>query len=156
MCSSLLADQPSIVIFPVLVIQAMAPKGALMARTKKAGTVLSSQQESDKLTEEKKMKASLKQITKDKKKANRKARALKLKASKINLSDLLQMMMMKAFVLSEEEAEKNGARSSSSSGEPWRPKNAKEAFEKIVEVTNSKEAAEVAKFAKELQSEVSE
>lgn len=105
---------------------------------------------------EKKLKASLLQITKDKKKANRKARALKLKASKINLSDLLQMMMMKAFVLSEEEAEKNGARSSSSSGEPWRPKNAKEAFEKIVEVTNSKEAAEVAKFAKELQSEVSE
>ena len=135
----------------------MAPKGALMARTKKAGTVLSSQQESDKLAEEKKkLKASLLQINKDKKKANRKARALKLKASKINLSDLLQMMMMKAFVLSEEEAEKNGARSSSSSGEPWRPKNAKEAFEKIVEVTNSKEAAEVAKFAKELQSEVSE
>ena len=84
MCSSPLADQPSIVIFPVLVIQAMAPKGALMARTKKAGTVLSSQQESDKLAEEKKLKASLLQINKDKKKANRKARALKLKASKIN------------------------------------------------------------------------
>ena len=69
---------------------------------------------------------------------------MKAKAAKINLTDVLHMMMMKAFVVAEEQQEKAGASSSSSSsGKPWKPKNPREAFDKIVEVITTKQQSEL-------------
>ena len=143
--------------YPSLTPLAMSSKGAASARTKRAGALLMAQQESDKLGQEKKqLKASLKKLALEKKRAQRKARSLKAKAAKINLTDLLQMMMMKAFVVAEEQQEQGGASSSSSSsGEAWKPKNPREAFDKIVEVITAKEQSEVASFASQLRTEAS-
>ena len=101
------------------------------------------------------MRACLKKLALEKRKAQRKARALKEKAGKINLADLMQMVMMKAFILSEEKREAASSSSSSSSTEVWKPKNAQDAFNKIFELTNASEREEVASFAKELREEAS-
>ena len=101
------------------------------------------------------MRASLKTLAQEKKKAQRKAKALKEKAQKISLPDMMQMMMMKAFILSEEQRESSGSSSSSSSTEPWKPKNVKEAFQKICEVSFCKEQGEVTTFANLLREEAS-
>ena len=78
---------------------------------------------------------------------------MKRKAAKINLSDLLQMLVMKGFVVAEEQQEAQGSSSSSSSGDAWKPKDPREAFNKIYEVISCKEQVEVATFASQLREE---
>ena len=56
--------------------------------------------------------------------------ALKKKAAKTDVSDLMQIMMMQAYAANEDATSSSGA---SSSAEPWKPKNAKDAFEQIME-----------------------
>ena len=81
----------------------------------------------------------------------RKAKALKAKASKCDLGELMQMMMMKAYVVGEEEAASSG--SASSSTQPWKPKDPKEAFEKIQSFMQSKASEDVSEFARSLSEE---
>ena len=61
----------------------------------------------------------------------------------------MQMLVMKAFVVGEEEKDKDPT--ASSNAEPWIPKDAKEAFDKIHQVA-SENTSDVTAFAKELRS----
>ena len=128
----------------------MAPKAAAKAlatsRTKAAGQLLASSKQLKSLAEQKKaLKATLSKLAQQKKKAAREARALKAKASKTDLGELLQMMMMKAYIVGEEEKSKSSDASSSSA--PWIPSNAKDAFEKICEASQSANPDDVSSFA---------
>ena len=130
----------------------MAPKSVLWARTKKAGEMLAAQKEVDMLAKQKKeIRMSMSKLQKEKK-AARQARQLKAKAAKCSLGDLLQMLMMKAFVMDQEAKNKTGSASSSST-DPWMPKDAQEAFQKIIDVTSQTEEKEVQAFATLLRNE---
>ena len=125
----------------------MPPKSVIWARTKKAGSLLAAQKETDMLVDQKrKLRAAMAKIQKGKKNAARRAKALKAKAAKVSLNDLLQMLMMKAFVLNEEAKEKTGS-SSASSTDVWIPKDPKEAFQMISDLSSSMEEQQVADFA---------
>ena len=63
------------------------------------------------------------------------------------------MMMVKAVVVAAEQQEAQGSSSSSSSGDAWKPKDAREAFDKIVEVIKAKEHDEISSFATQLRTE---
>ena len=89
-----------------------------------------------------------------KKAARRRQAKLKEKARKTELSELLQIIMMKAYILAEEKKTKSGA--GSSTDQPWTPANPKEAFDVIHDTVTASETAEVAEFAKELQDELEE
>ena len=96
-------------------------------------------------------------LNKEKKKAQRQARNLKVKAAKCDLGELLQILMMKAFVLGEEiKSKASGSEGASSSSEPWMPKDPKEAFDKIQELVSQTEQAEVTKFAATLRASADE
>ena len=73
------------------------------------------------------------------------ARKLKAKASKTDLGELMQMMIMKAYIVGEEERTKSGGASSST--DPWIPKDAKEAFDKIQSTCAADAHESVAQFA---------
>ena len=81
-------------------------------------------------------------------KVARKTKALKAKASKTDLAELLQIMMMKAYIVADEKASSSGGASSSS--EPWTPANPAEALQVVQEAVNEKQSKEVANFAQEL------
>ena len=98
------------------------------------------------------LKATLKKLAKDKKTAARNARKLKAKASKIDLAELMQMLIMKAYIVCEEEKAKSGGASSST--DPWIPKNATEAFETIQKVCPQVAQQSVASFATLLRASV--
>ena len=125
-------------------------KRTAAARTKASGTVLKASKQMVQLAERRKaLQSNLDQLRKEKKRAAREARKLKAKASKIDLGELLQMMMMKAYVLSEEQTAASGS-SASSSTAPWKPSTPKEAFEKIQEALTGQEQQEVQSFANNL------
>ena len=127
----------------------MAPKLSQKAvatiRTKKAGELLKdSKQVKDLADQRKALKATLRKLSHQKKKASRAARKLKMKAAKTDLNELLQMIIMKAYIVAEESKAKEGG--SSSSTDPWIPQNAKEAFEQNQESCPDHDV-DVAKFA---------
>ena len=133
----------------------MAPKQLLcrsdaIKRSKRAGELLGPSKAIKELDDNKKqLKISLAAIAQQKKKTAREAKKLKAKASKTNLNDLMQLLIMKAYVVGEEEKDKDPTASSSSG--PWIPKDAKEAFDKIHQVT-SENNSDVKTFANELRS----
>ena len=132
----------------------MAPKAKSAAvgtakaqRTKKAGGLLASQIHADTLTvQRKQLKVALKNLSKEKKAAQRVAKKLKAKANKTALGDLMQIIVMKASQVSQEnqEAEEGG---SSSSADAWVPTSPKDAFEKIAELMPEHQQQEMEKFA---------
>ena len=123
----------------------MSQKAVATIRTKKAGELLKDSQQVKTLADQRKaLKVTLRKLSHEKKKASRAAQKLKLKAAKTDLNELLQMIIMKAYIVVEENKEKNGG--SSSSTDPWIPQNAKEAFEKIQESCPDHDV-DVAKFA---------
>ena len=133
---------------------AMAPKTLSriekISRSRTAGELLGPSKAFKELQEKKKaLKVTLASIANQKKKVAREARKLKAKACKTSVNDLMQMLVMKAFVVGEEEKDKDPTASSSAS--PWIPKDAKEAFDKIHEATTGKDS-DVSAFAKELRS----
>ena len=79
---------------------------------------------------------------------SRKAKNLKMKASKTDLSELLQIMMMKAYVVADEKKASSGGALSST--DTWTPADAKEAFEVVQEAVQAKQCTDVANFAEEL------
>ena len=89
------------------------------------------------------------ELNKEKRKQRRSVRRMTAKAQKTTLHELLQIMMMKAYQIATESQASSG--SASSSTEPWKPKDPKEAFEKISAHLNGQEAEEVSRFAAELQ-----
>ena len=123
-----------------------AAKAAAMGRTKAAGQLLTSSKEVKNLSEQKKaLRATLSKLAQQKKKAQREARKLKAKANKTDLGELLQMMMMKAYIVGEEQ--KSRSEGASSSTDPWVPANAKEAFQKICQACSTSDEDDVASFA---------
>ena len=123
-----------------------------MNRTKAAGELLSSSKAIKDLAEQRKaLKVTLGKLAKQTKKAAREARKLKAKASKVDLAELMQMMVMKAYIVGEEEKAKSSQASSST--DPWVPKDAKEAFEKIHTACTEDTKLDVAAFANLLRSE---
>ena len=90
-------------------------------------------------------------LRKETKKAARQARTLKAKAAKTQVGELMQMLMMKAFILVDEKRESGllGAAAASST-EPWKPANPKEAFDVIHATLTETEAVAVANFAEGL------
>ena len=136
----------------------MAPKSALsrsqkMADSKAATKILTAFKDKQHVEEKKKqLKKEMKQLAMQKKSKDRQLRILKQKAQKIDLTELMQMLMMKAFLLS-----KDAAASASASGsggpvpaEPWIPKDGPEAVKKLAELTSMSQHPEVLEFAKTL------
>ena len=124
----------------------LSAKAVATSRTKAAGELLSQTKRCRELAEQRKtLKAALKKVQVDRIKASRKARKLKAKASKTDLSELMQMMIMKAYIVGEEERANSGGASSST--DPWIPKDAKEAFDKIQATCADVAHESVAQFA---------
>ena len=139
----------------------MPPKGGHTAAGKKASDtkaatkVLDSAQAVKNLMDKKKeLKEAMGKLALAKKKEERKVKALKKKASKVDLSDLMQMLMMKAFLHSKAQAESSGSASSSST-EPWVPKNGADAVERLKELCETCQHPEVMAFAKTLKENTS-
>jgi len=78
------------------------------------------------------LKAQLHEAAKDKRKKNKQLRKLKSKAAKCNVLELMQIMMLKAYLMNEANREATaGDGASASSSDEWRPKSFREAFAKI-------------------------
>jgi hypothetical protein len=130
-----------------------SPAAAASVRSKKAGKLLEAAKAAEALAEQKKhMQAAMHKIAKERKKALRQASALKKKASKCDLGELMQIVVMKAAMLEDSSAagSSSGSSSSSSNGAPLTPGDA---VKKIQQALNLKEKPEVKKFAAELLAE---
>jgi len=78
------------------------------------------------------LKAQLHEAAKDKRKKNKQLRKLKSKAAKCNVLELMQIMMLKAYLMNEANRDATaGDGASASSSDEWRPKSFREAFAKI-------------------------
>ena len=136
----------------------MAPKSVLsrspkMADTKAATTVLTASKEKHVLDAKRDdLNKQLTQLAKEKKAKDRQLRHLKAKAQKIDLTELMQMLMMKAFLLSKDAAASAATASGSTDGvsEQWVPKDGPEAVQKLAELTSMSSHPEVLEFAKTL------
>ena len=118
--------------------------------TKAAGQVLDAAQAVKNLLDKKKeLKDAMGNLALVKKKEERKVRALKKKAGKLDLSDLMQMLVMKAYLHSKAQEESSSS-SSSSSTQPWVPKNGAEAVDRLKELCETCQRPEVLAFAKTL------
>ena len=138
-----------LVIVVVTMPNTLSRKATLTARTKAAGEVLEHAKLMKQMAKDKvKLKEGLLKLRADRKKAARKCRTLKAKAAKTDLSELLQIMMMKAYIVSQEKHEAAGGASSST--EPWVPSNPKEAFEVIEEAVDKMQSDEVSKLAQDI------
>ena len=91
-------------------------------------------------------------MAKEKKAKDRQLRHLKAKAQNIDLTELMQMLMMKAFLLSKDAAASAASASGSTDppAEPWVPKDGPEAVQKLAELTSMSSHPEVIEFAKTL------
>ena len=115
-------------------------------RTKRAGALLAAQMHSDSLSAQKKeLKTNMKTLAKEKKKAMRIAKRLKAKAQATDMTDLMQIIVMKASMVEQETQSKSGG--SSSSTDPWTPTSPKEAFDKIHDLLSDSDNAEIERFA---------
>ena len=92
------------------------------------------------------LKTEIQRLAALRKKAQRRARNLKKKASKIDASELMQMVMMKAFVLNKASTEGNSTGSSSS--DEWIPMNAQAAMDKICDLSVAGGDTDLAAFVK--------
>ena len=80
-------------------------------------------------------------------------RALKQKAQKDDLTELMQMLMMKAFLLSKNAADSGvTTSSSSSSSEPWFPKDGPDALNNMTKLAALSTHPESVNFAATLKS----
>ena len=92
------------------------------------------------------LKQEIQKLAVQRKAAQRKARNFKKKAAKIDASELMQMVMMKAFVLNKASGESsNGA---SSSSEEWVPVNAQAAMDRIFDLSVAGGDTSLAAFVK--------
>jgi hypothetical protein len=64
----------------------------------------------------------------------------------------MQMLMMKAFLLSKDASDNGAASSSSGDGKPWVPKDGPDAVQKLAELTSMSSHPEVVDFAKTMKS----
>jgi hypothetical protein len=135
----------------------MAPKSGLsrsqkMADSKAATNILSAFKDKQQVEVKKnELKKEMKQLAMQKKAKDRQLRSLKQKAQKIDLTELMQMLMMKAFLLSKDAAASSGASGSGDpAAEPWVPKDGPEAVKRLAELTSSSQHPEVLEFAKTL------
>ena len=136
----------------------MAPKLASSASptakkcsdTKAAGKILSAAKKADVLQSEKsRLKEAITKLQNEKKKELRRVRALKKKASKVDLADLMQMLMMKAYLHAKSEASSSSSGASSSSAD-WVPANGIEALDKLRMLATTCQHPEVKAFAETL------
>ena len=95
--------------------------------------------------EQKQLQENLRRVAKQKAKAAKAAARLKKKAMQTNVGDMLQIMMMKAFQLKEDDRIAKGGDASSST-DVWYPRSATEAWTTI-EAAVGDPANEVSKFA---------
>ena len=128
----------------------MAPKADAATektkRTKKAGALLAAQMHSDSLVAQKKeLKKNMQALAKERKKAMRTAKRLRAKAQATDMTDLMQIIVMKASLVEQEAKSQSGG--SSSSTDPWTPTSPKEAFDKINELLSDSDNAEIERFA---------
>ena len=73
------------------------------------------------------------------------AKRLKAKAQATDMTDLMQIIVMKASMVEQETQSKSGG--SSSSTDPWTPTSPKEAFDKIHDLLSDSDNAEIERFA---------
>ncbi len=103
--------------------------------------VLEAQQRVNKMREHRaSVKKELQTLAKEEKREQRKASALKQKANKIDLEELMEMVMLKAYSAVNSSVTQS---SSSSSGDYWMPQNVDEAWSairKLVPTPNKKQA----------------
>ena len=92
------------------------------------------------------LKQEIQKLAVQRKAAQRKARNLKKKAAKIDASELMQMVMMKAFVLNK--ASDETSNSASSSSEEWVPVNAQAAMDRIFDLSVAGGDTSLAAFVK--------
>lgn len=104
--------------------------------TKEGGKLLLATQAAEGLKKEKdKLRTQLKELTAKKKSKERQAQKLKQKANKIALSELLEVLMMKAYIEDQkmkhgEEPSASGSASSSSASD-WKPTSPVEALTRL-------------------------
>ena len=140
--------------FDILILSfAMPPKSLDGAHVKKnsdmkaAAKLLLASKTAKSLQEKKsELKTEIQRLAALRKKAQRRARNLKKKASKIDASELMQMVMMKAFVLHKAATEGNSTGSSSS--DEWVPMNAQAAMDKIFDLSVAGGDTDLAAFVK--------
>jgi len=139
-------------IFDIITI-AMAPKKIdglqpIKSSDMKAAAKLLLASKAAKSLQEKKreLKTEIQKLAAERKKAQRRARNLKKKASKIDASELMQMVMMKAFVLNKASTEATS--SGSSSSDEWIPQNAQAAMDKIFDLSVAGGDTDLAAFVK--------
>ncbi len=126
----------TLLVFAIPHFAAMAPKLSVAEkcqRTRRATLVLRGSSEVQELEKESaRLKAELHQAAKEKRKKNRQLRKLKAKASKCNVLELMQIMMLKAYLMNEAKRQEGSGRGgAASSSEEWRPKSFRDAFAKI-------------------------
>lgn len=134
----------------------MPPKGMPMVRqtktkiTKEGGKLLLATQAAESLKKEKdRLRTQLKDLSARKKQKERQAQKLKQKANKIALSELLEVLMMKAYI-EDQKAKHNeepSARSSASScsAAEWKPTSPIEALNRL-QMLAGQRASEVLSF----------
>jgi hypothetical protein len=138
----------------------MAPKGAgnrssKIADSKAATKILTASKEKQSIEDKKKtLRKQMSMLAKEKKAKERQLKNLKKKAQKIDLTELMQMLMMKAFLLSKDAAESGSCAAASTDG-PWIPKDGPEAVQRLAELTSMSSHPEVVNFAKTLRANIS-
>jgi predicted phage gp36 major capsid-like protein len=141
---------------PVQVEMAENPKktrARSVAISRQAGKVLKAAQDVVEIQKEReKLRGDLRAMYREARKRQRKIAQLKKKAYKVDLADLMQMLMMKAYIHSvkhEREIESRGGASSSSST-AWVPRNGVEALDRLRLLAASCTDPEVVAFAETL------
>ena len=121
-----------------------------MLAPKKAGSLLASQIVADNVAAQRKsLRAAMQSVSKERKKQIRKTRQLKAKAKSTKMDELMQILVMKASLWSQEDEEKKSG-GSSGSKDAWTPSSPKSAFEKIEELMRAADKDSVGRFAEAL------
>ncbi len=129
-------------------------RGANVAVSRQAGKVLKAAQDAANIQQQRsELKSQLKNLYKESRARQRKISMLKKKAAKVDLSDLMQMLMMKAYVHNvrhQKEVEKRTGTSQSST-DVWMPRDGVEALDRLRLLASSCTDPEVTEFAKNMQ-----
>lgn len=123
-----------------------------MAVSRQAGKVLKAAQDMEVIHQQRDaLRQELKSMYRETRKRQRKVAALKKKAAKVDLTDLMQMLMMKAYIHNVKHSRAVESQSgASSSDSPWVPRDGVEALDRLRMLAASCTDPEVIAFAESM------
>jgi len=127
-------------------------RGRNVAVSRQAGKVLKAAQDAEDIHNQREaLKQEMKALYRESRKRHRKVAMLKKKAAKVDLTDLMQMLMMKAYIhnVRHERQQENNSSSSSSAG-AWVPRDGVEALDRLRMLASSCTDPGVIEFAKNM------